>query len=250
MSGYFRKSLKELGVVAKNSYLLPFVFFPISDKKLSEHREVVEFFKSDNDVPNPVGTQYVHEDRWFYANGVVSDRNGWAVQAKLLSEILEKKIEALFNPTASVVVDIIETIKGRTFNREESSVKEHIKSLLPAIQSGKPVHIVAYSQGGVTISNTIKKLIKMGVDLSNVSVYTFASPHDEFNFDGKVFSEHFANRGDYVAAIGVLHYRAGKAPVYVADKLGHLLNAHYLYNFINKDYCGGASKLYSFVKKK
>lgn len=241
---------KDVGVLAKNLYLLPFVFFPPSAKQLSEWREVLEFAKSDNDVPNPVGTNFVHEDRWFYANGVVSDRNGWAVQAKLISKIFEKKIEALFNPTASVVVDIIETIKGRTFNREEESVKQHIEVLLPAIRSGKPVNIIAYSQGGVTISNTIKKLIKMGVDLSNVSVYTFASAHDEFNFDGKVYSEHFANRGDYVSAIGVLHYKAGKAPVYIADRLGHLLNAHYLYNFINKDYCGGASKLYSFVKKK
>ena len=242
---------KDIGVLAKNLYLLPFVFFPPSAKQLSEWREGLEFAKSDNDVPNPVGTQYIHEDRWFYANGIVSDRNGWAVQAKLISKILEKKVEALFNPTGSFLVDLAETAAGRVFNRTEESVKQHIRDLLPAIQSGKPVHIIAYSQGGVTISNTIKKLIKMGVDLSNVSVYTFASAHDEFEFDGKLkHSEHFANRGDYVAAVGVLNYRAGQAPIYVADRLGHLLNSHYLYNFINKDYCGGASKLYSFVKKK
>lgn len=243
-----KKVFKDFRLAARNLPLLVWLPFPFSTKKYAEHMHIDKFLTLHDNPPNPVGTENVHEDRWFYANGVVSDRTAWVVQAEMISKIFGKKVEALFNPTQTILVDLVETVYGRTFNRIDKTTKDYLHTLRPVIESGVEVHIVAYSQGGVVISNTIKCLIEEGVDLSNVNVYTFGSAHDEFEFDDKVYSEHFANTRDYVASIGVLHFRAGKAPVFVSDNSGHLLNAHYLYNFINGDYCGGASQLYSLLK--
>lgn len=239
---------RDIGLVVKNSPLLWKLWFPLSDKKYAEHRHFKDFLTLNNNVPNPVGVAYNHPDRWFFANGIVSDRNAWHLQASMISSIFRKKIEALFNPTETILVDLAECVYGRTLNRKDTNVDDYIKELKPAIESGAEVNVIAYSQGGIIMSEVLSRLVEMDLDLSKLSVYTFGSAHDDFNFDGKVFSEHFANLGDYVASIGVLHFRAGKAPVYTADNCGHLLNAHYLYPFTKGEYCGGASKLYSLLK--
>jgi hypothetical protein len=147
-------------------------------------------------------------------------------------------------------VDIIETIYGRTFNRMDESTSFYVDVLEPVLKSGQEVHVVAYSQGAVVVANAVRTLLKRKVDCSKLNVYTFGSPENDFNLDGKIYSEHFANKDDYVARIGVVHYGAGDAPVYIADKTGHFLNAHYLYDFMKGAYCGGKSKLYSYVKNK
>ena len=242
-----KKAWRDLKLVVANSPLIPLINFPVTLETYSEFKHLDKLlFPRSAEVPNPVGRQYVHADRWFYANGVMSDRYMWALTAEYISTLFDKKIEALFNPTATLAIDIVESVLGRTFGRLTETVKGYYAVLKPVLESGAEVHVIAHSQGGISMAETIRKLIQNGVDVSKLHVYTFGSGHDGFDFPS-VYSEHFANRFDYVARLGVLTFGAGRSPVYKTDHFGHLLNAHYLPNFIEGDYCGGKSKLYSYL---
>lgn len=244
-----KKIIQEFSIAIPNIPYIPIFCLPYSNDERHEHRNWDKFIKLEKDVPHPVGIQNVHPERWFFCNGVVSDKSGWKLQADYISELFGKKVEALHNPTDTIVVDLIECMAGRVWNKAEAAAKKYVNILEPILRNGEEVHIIAYSQGGITLGNALKILHKKNVDTSKLSVYTFGSAHDFFDFDGKLYSEHFGNKNDYVARIGVLSYGAGQAKVYESDNYGHFLNAHYLSNFVKGDYCGGESKLYSYLKR-
>lgn len=77
------------------------------------------------------------------------------------------------------------------------------------------VVIIAHSQGGIILSNTVRELLErsrapggvsLAVALRRLEVYSFCSAADEFSGKGEIFAEHFASEYDFVARIGVLHF--------------------------------------------
>jgi len=229
-------------------------FFPVSLEGRSEYRYlgnwVQTFINPLNLNPGSIGDQ-VHDDRWFYANGVISDNTTWQISAQDISETIDKKIEPLFNPTAGFLIDIIEAIIVRTFNRLEKTTKMYFSVLKPALETGAKVHVIAFSQGSIVMDTTIKELKKAGVDISKLHVHTFGGAHDEFDHP-EIFSEHFTNRYDYVSNIGTLFaLKLGKqsGKTYMLDRFGHLFGAHYIQDFRQKKYCGGESLLSKFIKE-
>ena len=128
------------------------------------------------------------------------------------------------------------------------------------MQKSYKVVVIAHSQGGLIISNVVKMLLQDhgGNPLLNqLEVYTFASAHDEYPSSCTdalkhqvPFTEHFANNDDYVAQVGVLNAGSKKTvgSIYIKNGAGHLLNFHYLRDFVHGKYEGKeGSRLYSLL---
>ena len=210
----------------------------------------VEFYQS-----NYMAHDRHPDKRFYFINGIMTTLEMAKVNAMALSLIFGTKVDILYNPTKGLVRDLAECIRGRTFDNYSSPAISAANHIIEDLKQDKKVIVIGHSQGGIIASN-VARILMGSVNsrlLENVEFYTFASAMDEFKFPN--ISEHFANRGDYVARIGTIHLK-NKHPdkidgsVYV-DSLGegHLLNAHYLKRFIARQYCRGNSKLYSYTIK-
>ncbi|MCW8328481.1 hypothetical protein MD588_06625 [Photobacterium sp. SDRW27] len=223
-----------------------------------------ESFHNNNPTPN---------ETWFFLNGIGTNEDMAKVNAQMLSKIFKRPITPLHNPTNGFKHDLIEVMKGRTFDQNTSIAKttrDHIRRELKKmavklesadedVKSTYKVVVIAHSQGGVIISNVVRMLIQdpsCNSLLDHLEVYTFASAHDEYPSPWAVkdeqkvpFTEHFANDNDYIAEVGVLNSvgkTAGK--VYVKGGAGHLLNYHYLRDFDEGKYeghSGSGSRLHT-----
>lgn len=243
---------RDLKIAVKNLPYLPLVFGdnPRSViRKETEFRNIISVLNPFKRKPNAQGVYNNNEEVWFFLNGIASSPSMWEVNARMLSNMFNRQIRPLYNPTRGILVDLCESIFGRTLDKKEPCVKEHVLLVEKELNRGKLVRIIAHSQGGILVDHIVNEL-KNHPKLSNLEIYTFASAADEFKHP-EIYSEHFANNQDYVARIGLLSYRHQICgDIYSVNESGHLLNTHYLYNFIEGIYCNKQSKLYSYLKGK
>lgn len=105
---------------------------------------------------------------------------------------------------------------GRTLDMACPVVKELADAVeRQLVAENRRVVIIAHSQGGIILSNTVRELLErsrapggvsLAVALRRLEVYSFCSAADEFDGKGEIFAEHFAAEYDFVARIGVLHF--------------------------------------------
>jgi hypothetical protein len=178
----------------------------------------------------------------------------------------------VYNPTDGVLVDVVECLLGRTFNMA-SEPSEYLLNRIKAALSFddyEKVVLISHSQGTIITSNVIKNLLDeyKGDDrLAKLEIYTFGCAADEMDADEDLsrkhnrlvpYVEHYANKGDLVANLGILQKRKMQAfgheyygEIYELNRSGHYLNAHYLNEFKAKAYTGArvgkASRLYNYL---
>ncbi|KHT61600.1 hypothetical protein RJ45_22070 [Photobacterium gaetbulicola] len=202
-------------------------------------------------------------EKWFFINGICTSKDMAKINACMLSYIFGRPVTPLHNPTNGITPDVFEAIIGRDFDkytniartaknliwRELQKLKFQIDDSNTHTKHPKKVVVIGHSQGGIIISNVVGQLIlEHNKDplLNFLEVYTFASAHDEYPSFGTneapscyqpPLTEHFANDEDFVARLGVLHeHTHNKGEIYLKKGAGHLLNYHYLIDFLSGKY--------------
>lgn len=187
---------------------------------------------------------------WFFVNGICTDVTLAKLNGECLSEVFGRQIRVVHNPTFGIIPDIAECIFERTFDGFAPITDHLYAEVLTAIAKKQKIKIIGHSQGGI-ITESLLKLLKINnIECSNIEMYNFASAADEDVAVPGVYQEHFANENDFVSRVGILTAEP-QHPVYIKPAgVGHLLNRDYLEHFKRGAYCGGSSKLFSFVRAK
>ncbi|MBK7994601.1 MAG: alpha/beta hydrolase [Blastocatellia bacterium] len=228
--------------------------------------------------------QTANKEAWFFVNGVATNEKVAKWNGKRLRDLFKRPITVLFNPTNGLGMDLIECIFDRTLEWTSEPAKYVRKNLAKALKEKEKVIVIAHSQGGIIVAAALEKLAKKYQKyLRKLEIYTFACPADEMatmakcveNFctTTKPYLEHFVNKQDLVAKLGVLRTEKPRktdtwgnkllavptllvnnndffevkieGDVYVNNRKGHLLNAHYLFDFEKMPYkfdCKHSSK--------
>ena len=195
-----------------------------------------------------VGNYNNRDEIWLFVNGICTDRNLAIFNARCLSELFERTITVLHNPTHGIVSDLVECAFERTFDKFCNVSRCVYREVIEALFAGKRVKLIGHSQGGIIVGRVLQQLKHMELGIfKNLEVYTFASGSDEAVEVAHVKQEHFANKEDFVSRIGVLSFPQ-VGDVYVRDSVGHLLNRDYLEHFAGGHFCGRTSRLYHLLR--
>ena len=186
--------------------------------------------------------RFPHE-AWFFVNGIATDKELLKLNGRYLSRLFQRPIELIYNPTEGPFSDLVECVMGRTFDFVSEPVEYALERVSIAILNpeNERVVLMGHSQGGIIVAAVVNGLIERfsgdKTRLGKLEVYTFASACDDIRTDPELdtperrvpFIEHFANKGDMVAKLGILQQQLPiKGKVYTLEKSGHFLNAHYL----------------------
>lgn len=196
---------------------------------------------------------------WFFINGMATSPELSKVNGQKLAEIFKREIHLLYNPSDSVPLDLIECIMDRTFKIGTKVTQSIYRVLIEALNKYDRVVIISHSQGGIITSEVVNQLINDEEYHSlceKLEIYTFAnatnqmSKHEQLSTKKRTVVphiEHFANQKDFISRIGVLHYsHQVEGRIYTNNSSGHLLNIHYLVQFLNGDF-GKTNKLYQYI---
>ncbi|MFT7185789.1 MAG: hypothetical protein ACI84K_001172 [Pseudohongiellaceae bacterium] len=191
---------------------------------------------------------------WFFLNGICTDRSVLRLNGKALAGLFQRKVYLMHNPSDGIVLDLLECIVGRTLQPISTLDHSVAQILEEALNTHRKVILMAHSQGGIIATGALNKLASKLTGsrsrlFKKLEVYTFASAATEFNFP-HVYAEHFCHQRDYVARIGV----AGNVTQFTGrffnyDATGHLLNTHYLKNFIDNKFISADGKASQLNKK-
>jgi hypothetical protein len=191
---------------------------------------------------------------WFFLNGICTDRSVLRLNGKALANLFQRKIYLMHNPSDGIVLDLLECIMGRTLQPISTLDHSVAQILEEALNTHSKVILFAHSQGGIITTGALNKLASelkgsRSRLFKKLEVYTFASAATEFNIP-QIYAEHFFHQRDYVAKIGV----AGNSTQFTGrlfsyDASGHLLNAHYLKNFIDNRFIAADGKASQLTKK-
>ena len=213
------------------------------------------------------------DEAWFFINGIGTDVALLRSHGRLLEALFGRRFELIYNPTDGVMVDLVESVLGRTFDLASEPAAYAYRRLLDALEAEhhRKVVLLAHSQGGIIASNIVRRLIDEGYDtalLEKLEIYTFASAADSMEVHAEAsdaagrlvpYVEHFANLDDPIARLGILRaFDAETAQrycgeVYVLNRRGHLFNTHYLPELRKRAYESphrGAeeSRLYAYLE--
>jgi len=199
--------------------------------------------------PLKIGGEDIPSERWFFINGICTNKEILELNGKLLNQIFKKPIYCLYNPTNGINLDLVECITGRTFDMTEPITRNLSYYVEEAIHKGCNVKLIAHSQGGIIAENMIKFLNMKGLPLRKLEIFTFASASDGEVYSNGLYQEHYANEEDFVARIGMLapEFRPQNLYVRMGGK-GHLFNRNYLNAFARGEF-GTEGRLYSYIKK-
>lgn len=205
------------------------------------------------------------DEVWFFVNGIATSKGVAKINAKELSKVFETNIHVLYNPSLSIALDLVESIKERTYNLPTLITQSVYNVVKDTLLEGKKIKLLGHSQGGIITSSVINKLVKdkeMQPYLKNIELYTFASaavgvkahPEESEKAGCPIpYNEHFVNKKDMVAKLGAGSKELRKffsGEVFELDEEGHLLNAHYLGHFRKGKYDPEKkSKLKKFYNK-
>ena len=221
------------------------------------------------------------KEAWFFVNGVATNEKVAKWNGKRLRDLFNRPITVLFNPTNGLGMDLVECIFDRTLEWTSEPAKYVKKKLAKALKDKNrdKVIVIAHSQGGIIVAAALEKLAKKYKQyFHKLEIYTFACPADEmatmtkcvekFCINTKPYLEHFVNKQDLVAKLGVSRAKKSwesrswsnrflncavprllvnsqgqeffginvEGDIYAKDRKGHLLNAHYLFDFKEEPY--------------
>ena len=264
--------LKDLGIFLKNIALLPKVVLaskvslPLFRRKYSEENFVLnqgisafkvlktaiigsKTYAKDQFELLEVGDFSCSREKWFFVNGICTSKDMASFNALCLSNLFEKNITVVYNPTQGIAVDLLECVIERTFNRTCKTSLNFYHEILQAFKTYDSIKIIAHSQGGIITSRVLRLLEQYQSPeiYKNLEVYTFGSGTNEDVSLPDVYQEHFANSEDFVAQVGVVQANV-KSNLFIYKSRGHLLNRDYLEHFAMGYFCKKASKLYELIK--
>lgn len=199
------------------------------------------------------------ESVWFFINGIATSPELSKVNGKKIAEVFKREIHLLYNPSDSIPFDLIECIMDRTFKMGTKVTDSIYEAIITALENYNKVVVLSHSQGGIIVAEIVNRLVndeKNHELAEKLEVYTFASAanymekHDELTEEKKElvpYMEHFANTKDFISRIGILHYKDEiEGYLYTNNSSGHLLNIHYLVQFLNGDF-GKTNKLFKYI---
>ena len=186
---------------------------------------------------------------FIYVNGIMSNLSVVKTNQEYLETLLNRQINIIHNVTDSLVMDLIESLIGKETEdlTEASTIALYTISKKLLDPDIKKIIIICYSQGTIIISKVIQSLEKLGLDkieyLKKLEIYAFACCASKMMYikDELPYIEHFANENDIIAKLGcnvpnnIKHMINLDGNIFIAkNDAGHMLNAHYLYNFKDK----------------
>lgn len=192
-----------------------------------------------------------NNERWFFVNGIATSKEIAKLNGKALSEVFQKPVHVLYNPSQSIPFDLLESVLERTYGRQTAITNSIYDVIKEELQTGKKVKLMGHSQGGIITSSVINRLVddpEMTEYLKNIDLYTFASAADEVRHHPEEslkaghpvpYNEHFVNSKDFVARLGTGAKILNKdisGEIFEFEAPGHLLNSHYLKNFVEGKY--------------
>jgi hypothetical protein len=205
------------------------------------------------------------DENWIYINGVATTKEIADANRHLLFEMFGRPIHLMYNPTNSILVDLIECISWKVgiFGSFTSAPRRELIKLLKAkLDEKKKVVLIAHSQGTIITGNALYALSHdkayNGLMKEYLEVYNFANCAHRMDENEVKYLENISNGRDFVAYIGHLfpfpklwlddHLQrlniTGKS-VIEPKNWGHLLNSHYLYP-MQRHHQYGESKLWQY----
>lgn len=181
-----------------------------------------------------------------FVNGILTNHKVVESNRCALQTILNRPVNVLHNATDSLFGDLFECLLGKTtFELTEAShVALHTvckKMLDPRIEK---IVVIAHSQGTIIMATVLKHLHRLGLNkrkyVQKLEIYCISNCASEMQYvcNNMPYMEHFANSNDIVAKMGcncakdIRHLIHIDGKKFVSNKSGHLLNMHYLHNFV------------------
>jgi hypothetical protein len=250
---YGRNWIGVLQQVAWTFIMIPVVIFYPLLMLLALEKEIVRLPKGQTKV----------KEKWFFINGVIGNEEWLDQNCKYLEERFGVKVTGILNRSYGIFWDLVEGILERSFNFETMPVHWATRNILNELRDEKTkvVRLVAHSQGTIIAYLTMRKLYtelcftKEQNCLKKLEIYTFSNACRDFINPGGLVNhiEHFVNKRDPVAMLGILNEEANnriEGELFINETMnegkGHLFNSFYSLNA--NDYTsssGATSKLLS-----
>lgn len=200
-------------------------------------RFIAPFSLSNNYKKNGVNiieTKSKNKDLVIYVNGICSTIDMAKYQKKWFEKILNKPVTLCYNYSDGFIFDIVECMQDRTYREttKSKSVYNLRDYILKNIENYNNIEVIGYSQGCLITGRALEEvsiLIKNKNLLNKISYVTFANPSNKLLLPKEITVEHFINKDDIIATIGIIEHKndiVGRK--YYQDKSGHLLIADYL----------------------
>jgi hypothetical protein len=184
-----------------------------------------------------------------YVNGICSTVEMSQYQKEWLEKIFDNPVTLAYNYTDGFILDVYECMQDRTYkdNGDTLASKKLYEYIEENFEKYKKVTVVGFSQGCLITGRALERLSN-NVDskkLVNIDYITFANPINSLDLPKEISIEHFINKEDPVANIGIIEHNAEiKGKKYYQNKGGHLFVADYLIPLVL-----GRFKKSSFEKK-
>lgn len=109
--------------------------------------------------PGGLAKQFPRE-RWFFINGICSDRRIAAVNAEMLCRMFRRPLTILYNATDGFLLDLVECAAGKGFEATTEAAARNLHPLVAALCDAtvERVVLVAHSQGTIVASALLKAL--------------------------------------------------------------------------------------------
>jgi hypothetical protein len=185
------------------------------------------------------GVHFKGKERWFFINGIAGEPYWSQLACDKLGDRFGRKVTGVLNRSEGILWDLIECAGERSSKTEQGLVKRTKSSkeaqgkledqLDKAVKEEGDIKVIviAHSQGCLLLRLVLQKFVREGRDLQGFQFFTFGNPCYDWDLPN---TEHFANKEDFVAQLGVLgdgqtNYRG---PIFKNTSwTGHLFGAQY-----------------------
>jgi hypothetical protein len=171
----------------------------------------------------------------FFVNGVITHHDIAILQRDALIEATGQDVGLLYNPTKSLIADLLECHHERYGENVSPSSLYVASHVLERVKSERDVVLVGYSQGAIISTAAIRELSKELTleEMGRITFVSFGAGFRRSVLPDDIKQEHFANTLDPVVSLGLLmEEREVTGHVYSRDAAGHLFIADYLRPFM------------------
>ncbi|CAM9513487.1 unnamed protein product [Hapterophycus canaliculatus] len=231
------------------------------------------FLFSDEATVTPVKvSEDCSPESFFYVNGICTTRRMALATGADLSQIFDRNVTVIHNPTDSIVIDLLECIFAKLWAGQSFATSRPcallVDKLLEALQDPKKnkVILVAHSQGTIIAGDALSRLSKAVEDgklaqdaMKKLELFNLANASHWMHQsqDGFPYIESICNQRDPVGMLGanapqrvkkIWNIRIAGSLIHpTKSRWGHMIGAHYLKHLKNNDYPD--SKLHNYMRK-
>lgn len=106
------------------------------------------------------------DERWFFLNGICTDPRIAELNARLVSKVVQRRVDVLYNATEGVVLDLVECAFGKAWDAVTDAAAANLDELMKALSDRKVrrVVVVAHSQGTIVaavLMKTLEELLRL-----------------------------------------------------------------------------------------